>query len=144
MEYVLNNQWVSRLCESFYAGTWDFWSFCRVRLNRHRKRSIYKTTERKLSYCPTLTQSMANSMLLINQLWGPHGKIFGPQFWRTDRMKWGPYRNLRSDYFSHGTNNWLIRTLLYSHHEVVRKFSEIWLNITPGPILWESNKKHQD
>ena len=52
---------------------------------------------------------------LINQLWGPYGKIFGPQFWSTDRMKWGPYKKLRSEYFPYGTNNWLIRALLYSH-----------------------------
>ena len=33
---------------------------------------------------------------LIDQLWGPHGKIFGPQFWSTE---WGPYEKLRSEYF---------------------------------------------
>ena len=56
------------------------------------------------------------SYALINQLWSPYGKIFGPKFWRTDRMKWGPYKKLRSEYFPYGTNNWLIRALLYSHH----------------------------
>ena len=37
--------------------------------------------------------------ILIDQLWGPHGKIFGPQFGCTERTKWGPYKKLRSEYF---------------------------------------------
>ena len=36
---------------------------------------------------------------LIDQLWGPYGKIFGPKFWSTDRTKWSPYEKLRSEYF---------------------------------------------
>ena len=29
-----------------------------------------------------------------------------------------------SEYFPYGTNNWLIRALLYSHHELVGEFSK--------------------
>ena len=32
-------------------------------------------------------------------------------------------KNLKSEYFPYGTNNWLIRVLLHSHHKVVGKFS---------------------
>ena len=33
-------------------------------------------------------------------------------------------QKLSSEYFPYGTNNWLIRALLYSDHNVVGKFSE--------------------
>ena len=36
---------------------------------------------------------------LIDQLWGPYGKIFGQQFWSADRTMWGSYEKLRSEYF---------------------------------------------
>ena len=39
-------------------------------------------------------------------------------------MKRGPYKKSRSEYFPYGTNNWLIRALLYSHQKAVRTFSE--------------------
>ena len=39
-------------------------------------------------------------------------------------LTYGPNEKLRSEYFLYGTNNWLVRALLYSHHEVGRKFSE--------------------
>ena len=61
---------------------------------------------------------------LINQLLGPYGKIFGPQFWRTDRVKWDPYKTMKSECFPQGTSDWLIRALLDGHRDLVEKFSE--------------------
>ena len=50
-------------------------------------------------------------------------------------------QKLRSEYFPHGANNWLIRASLYSYCKparnfwrVVRKFLEIWLRINRRPI----------
>ena len=58
-------------------------------------------------YSQKLSKGMQSKVLLnldqfyalIDQLWGPYGKIFGPQFWSTDRTKWGPYEKLRFKYF---------------------------------------------
>ena len=62
-------------------------------------------------------------------------------------------KKLGSNIFSYGTNNRLIRALLYSHHEhvekssgscreVVGKLSENLQNIIQRPFLWQSSKRH--
>ena len=44
------------------------------------------------------------------------GLTYGPNDMSTAKI--------RSEYFPYGTNDWLIRVLFYSHHELVEKFSE--------------------
>ena len=48
-------------------------------------------------------------------------------------------QKLTSKYFLYGTNNWLIRDLLYSHHDVFRKFSESCRQIFGKLMRYYSN-----
>ena len=59
----------------------------------------YSTLKMGSFYLDTLYKSSLWSLpyAIVNQLWGPYGKIYGPKFWRTDQMKWGPYKKLRSE-----------------------------------------------
>ena len=62
---------------------------------------------------PALTSTELN-WIHWNTMLCPYGKIFGPQlFWRVDRLKWGPYKKLRPEYFPYGPHSWLITALLH-------------------------------
>ena len=64
------------------------------------------------------------------------------------RTEWNEVRtkNLRSEYFPYGTNNWLIRALLYSHHGYwiwgPYAFWEVHTALD-GPRINQSNREFQ-
>ena len=76
------------------------------------------TDEFRLMEYKYANESICNIMLLLTNCEVHTAKYLDGSF---D----GPLRKIRSENFPYGTNNWLMRALLYSHHEIVTKFRRV-------------------